>query len=237
MTTRFELASIRRVLVVAPHPDDESLGCGGLLALLARQKTDVSVVFVTDGGASHRYSRKWPRARLASERRAEAATALTELGLAQAQKQFFNLQDADMPISGSLEWLKAVRCMADLMEEFCPDLILAPWRRDPHCDHRASWQMLRQALRTSDHSIIFEYAIWLEEFGSPADQPRPGEVESITIDISAVLDAKLRAIAAHQTQIGPLIDDDPEGFRLSADTIQRLTQPVERYWRDCDETH
>ena len=237
MMPYFDLVAIRRALVVAPHPDDESLGCGGLLALLARQKTQVSVIFVTDGGASHLRSRKWPRARLAGERRAEAAAALSELGLAEAQRQFFNLEDADMPVSGSAEWLNAVRWMSSTIERFCPDLILLPWRRDPHCDHRASWQMLRDAARPSVRPIMLEYAIWLDEFGSPADQPRLGEVELVSIDISAALDTKRRAIAAHRTQIAPLIDDDPDGFRLRPETIERLTRPVECYWRGYHETH
>ena len=64
------------VLVIAPHPDDESLGCGGLLSMLAAAGRSLHIVFVTDGGASHPHSRTWSRSRLALQREQEAAEAL-----------------------------------------------------------------------------------------------------------------------------------------------------------------
>ena len=69
----------KRVLVVAPHPDDELLGCGGLVATLAPTGTAFCFVFVTDGGASHLGSRTWPRERLMARRRDEAIEALRRL--------------------------------------------------------------------------------------------------------------------------------------------------------------
>ena len=71
-----KFAHARKILVVAPHPDDETLGCGGLISLLAQNGSAFYIVFVTDGSASHRNSRAWPSARLAAQREQEARNAL-----------------------------------------------------------------------------------------------------------------------------------------------------------------
>ena len=223
-----DLASIRRALIIAPHPDDESLGCGGLLAILARQGCDMFVVFVTDGGASHLHSRCWPRERLAARRRAEANAALSELGLGDVQRVFLNLRDADMPKPSSVEWCKAMERISKIVEKLRPELVVLPWRRDPHCDHRASWRLMHEALGDAG-PIILEYAVWLDEFGSLGDDPQAGEVEPFVVDIGQSVAAKKRAIAAHRSQTTALIYDDPDGFRLNRATIERLTAPVEHY--------
>ena len=70
-----------RVVVVAPHPDDEVLACGGLLAMLSDCRHPVTVISVTDGDASHPGSRRWPIQLLAQQRHAEALEALSRLGL------------------------------------------------------------------------------------------------------------------------------------------------------------
>jgi LmbE family N-acetylglucosaminyl deacetylase len=234
MQPSFDIAAVHRALIVAPHPDDESLGCGGLLALLALQKCEVLVLFVTDGGASHLHSRSWTRQRLAAQRRTEAAAALVELGLGNAQREFLNLRDADMPAPGSKEWRGAVTRIAEIVAMLRPQLVVSPWRRDPHCDHRASWQMMHEVLGGAYPLVTLEYALWLDEFGSSDDYPRPGEAETLAIDIARTGAAKKRAVAAHRSQTTALIDDDPDGFCLTTHTIERLTGPVERYWQVRD---
>src|SRR6202044_4049231 len=74
----------RKILVVAPHPDDESLGCGGLISLSAQAGSSVYIGFVTDGAASHRNSTAWSPVRLAAQREQEASRALACLGLENA---------------------------------------------------------------------------------------------------------------------------------------------------------
>ena len=83
--------------------------------------------------------------------------------------------------------------------------------------------------------MTLEYAIWLDEFGAPSDRPRLGEVEAVALDISDVVDRKRAAIGAHISQTTDLISDDPSGFRLTAETIVRLTGPHEEYWRPLHE--
>jgi LmbE family N-acetylglucosaminyl deacetylase len=217
--------------VVAPHPDDESLGCGGLIAKLAAVGRSFHTLFVTDGGASHPASIKWPRHRLTAQREREAADALHFLGIGGHARTFLRLRDSDMPHSKSAEWKAVLVAAAEVVREFCPDLALLPWRRDPHCDHRASWHLAQAAIRpTKALPLCLEYAIWLDELGAAHDFPRPGEAELVAIDVSSELTCKRDAIAAHRTQITSLIDDDPNGFRLMPETIDRLTGTIESYY-------
>jgi LmbE family N-acetylglucosaminyl deacetylase len=232
-----DITHIRKALVIAPHPDDESLGCGGLLAILAERNCEVMVVFVTDGGASHRNSPSWSRMRLAAQRQKEANAALSELGLGRAGRLFLNLRDADMPAVCSNDWTSAVARLSSVLKTFKPDLVLLPWRRDPHCDHRASHALAMQAMRLHQPATILEYTIWLDELGRDEDHPSPREATRFEVDIRTCLEAKKRAIAMHLTQTTRLISDDPLGFLLSAETIARLTGPEEYYWQSTDAVH
>ena len=233
-----KFAHARKVLVVAPHPDDETLGCGGLISLLAQNGTAFYIVFVTDGSASHRNSRAWPSARLAAQREREARNALARLGVPNAALLFLRLPDANMPAPEAPTWENAVATVSDILRRFAPDLVLLPWRRDPHCDHRASWLLTQQALRqASVHPDTLEYAIWLDEFGEIEDHPKPGEVELIQLNVGSALASKRAAIASHVSQTTDLIADDPDGFRLTPQTIARLTQSTEVFLRPINESH
>ena len=234
----FGLPPGQRVLVVAPHPDDELLGCGGLAALLARKGASFYAVFVTDGGASHRGSRTWDRARLTSCREAEAIEALRRLDLGTASRNFLRLSDAAMPPQDSDDWKFAYEKLLAIVRDFQPDLALLPWRRDPHCDHRDSWHLAKSALKGAGvYPFVLEYSIWLDELGTEEDHPRPGEAHAVYIDVASAVPQKKAAIAAHRSQTTTLINDDPNGFRLSATTIARLTGRTEKYWRPLDETN
>lgn len=223
----------KRILVVAPHPDDESLGCGGLVASLAPLGRRFHAVFVTDGGASHRNSPSWPRERLAAQREREAAEALRRLGLGDESRTFLRLPDAAMPAAGAPGHAEALQAFAAVVRDFRPDLALLPWRRDPHCDHRDTHALAQAAFAEADAAVdTLEYAIWLDEFGEPDDRPRAGEAERVVFDLApAVVAAKRAAVAAHLSQTTDLIADDPDAFRLTPDTIDRLAGPGESYWR------
>jgi len=82
------------VLVLSPHPDDESLGCGGLFAACHEHGLPAYAAFVTDGAASHLHSREYPPARLAASRETEARSALLTLDLAEDRIEFLRLREA-----------------------------------------------------------------------------------------------------------------------------------------------
>lgn len=222
----------RRVLVIAPHPDDETLGCGGLIWHLVKLGRQVHVVFVTDGGASHLKSPTWSRQRLAAQREQEAARALQRLGAGREARTFMRLHDAAMPAPHTPGHDRARETAELIVDQFQPDLTVLPWRRDPHCDHRDSWRLFQPLLKNRlPQSEVWEYAIWLDELGTSEDKPRNDEMECLSLHIREALDAKLHAVHAHHTQLGSLITDDPSGFALTKTTINRLVCPVETYWR------
>ncbi len=74
-----DLCAGKGIVVFAPHPDDESLGCGGLISEAVEQGIPVHVVMVSDGGASHPGSRKFPPKRVIAIRRSETLAALSAL--------------------------------------------------------------------------------------------------------------------------------------------------------------
>jgi hypothetical protein len=79
--------------------------------------------------------------------------------------------------------------------------------------------------------VRLEYAVWLDELGAPGDRPTDDEARPLAFEVAAALPRKRAAISAHLSQIGNLITDDPAGFRLTPQTIERLTRPDEIYWR------
>ncbi|MCB8835087.1 PIG-L family deacetylase, partial [Escherichia coli] len=83
--------------MIAPHPDDEVIGAAGLIARLRRHGARVRVAVVTDGAASHRGSRQWPRARLVAARQRESLHALRRLGIVAGDVSFLNLPDGQLP--------------------------------------------------------------------------------------------------------------------------------------------
>lgn len=227
------LLSARSLLVVAPHPDDEALGCGGLIAALAERGARLSVLFATDGGASHPRSRDCPRPRLAALREAEASASLAALGAGEAERLHLGLPDAGMPTRGQA-WEAALARAVRFAADAGPDLALLPWRRDPHRDHRDSHALACTALsRAGLRPRRLEYAIWLDELGAPGDRPCPGEVETRPLDIGPWRARKRAAVAAHRSQLGQVIHDDPTAFVLTEATVARLTSGDEIYYESA----
>jgi LmbE family N-acetylglucosaminyl deacetylase len=235
-------------LVVAPHPDDETLGCGGLVALLRSQNLTVQVLVVTDGAKSHPHSKRYPADKLTALRQAETLAAMQTLGVAAENVNFLQLPDGAMPDSDSPDYEQAVARCTQLLQNLQPfQTVVLPWRYDPHPDHRATWQLLYSALelialeqydgdRTPENRPAFpklpykilEYPIWDWDAAQRQEVP-DGRYEPWRLDIHSVLELKKKAIAAYRSQVSDLIDDDPTGFRLSPQMVQQFSRPWEMY--------
>ena len=169
MAQELELRPQDRVLVVAPHPDDESIGAGGLLQVAGAVGAAVRVVVLTDGDNNpwpQRWSEKrWrigaaERARWGARRREEAHAALRVLGVAEDDVRFFGLPDlgltdllmrADAALMGSLR---------QILDEFAPTLVIMPAISDRHPDHNAANVLLRMALSTrGDTPRLLTFAV------------------------------------------------------------------------------
>lgn len=216
-------------LVLAPHPDDETLGCGGLIAEACAQGRDIHVLIVTDGTGSHPGSPAWPAARLKAQREAEAREAVAALGLPADRLHFLGLQDAHAPHEGA-EFDAAVREIATYAASHDARTLLATWRHDPHADHLAVSRMARAAAAANGVRLL-SYPVW--GWTLPAEQPLDDRPPiGWRLDIASHLPAKRRAIAAHRSQTTDLIDDDPNGFRLEDQFVALFTRPFEVYLQD-----
>lgn len=215
-------------LIVAPHADDESLGCGGLIALLRQQKQPVSILLLSDGTLSHPNSVAYPAERLRQLREEELIQAAATLGVPEENLFFCRYKDRSVPGQTDAGFDAAVGHISGMLQQIAPQSIFVPWRRDPHPDHRAAYQLLTAANAGAAH--LYEYPIWLAELGQTGDVPAAGEVSVLRVDISSVLTQKQKAIAAHRSQTTNLISDDPEGFTLSKEMLQSFDVPSETFF-------
>ncbi|MBW4467506.1 MAG: PIG-L family deacetylase [Pegethrix bostrychoides GSE-TBD4-15B] len=218
-----------KVLVVAPHPDDECLGCGGAIALL-NSCSELRIVVVSNGTMSHPNSRQFPASALQALRESETRAAMSRLGVEPAAIRFLGLPDGAVPTEGAAFDAALAQC-CDYLAETEPQLIFLPWRADPHPDHQASWRLMDTALkqlRTAPRRL--EYPIW------DWDEAQRGNIESQIVawrlDIHQVVQQKRDAIQLYRSQVSDLINDDPDGFFLSSEMIGHFSQPWEIYFEE-----
>ena len=216
------------LLVLAPHPDDETLGCGGLVTIACRAGVPVHVAYLTDGAASHPGSRAWPPARLTRRRREEARRALHALGVHTAPV-FLGLPDGGSWSVPPDAMASAAARLTTLCRRARPGLLVTTWRREPHGDHRTAYALARQAADECD-ARLGEFLVWTGRLGTPGDAPRTGEACPVTLDVRAALASRRRALAAHESQLGRLVADDPDGFVLTAQWREAMLGETETYW-------
>jgi LmbE family N-acetylglucosaminyl deacetylase len=224
------VATLGRTVIIIPHPDDEALGCGGLLSLLRQAGQDVAAVLVSDGTMSHPHSQEFSPTARRELRYAELRHALAVLGVDENNVLYLGLPDSQVPSAGPA-FEEAAGRLADFISEQQAATVLTPWRRDPHPDHRATSQLTAAALaKLLQPPRRLEYVVWAWERAAPADLPQPGEGVGFRLDIAAVLPQKQRAIAAHRSQLAPgTITDDPSGFLLSTEMLAHFAQPTEAF--------
>jgi LmbE family N-acetylglucosaminyl deacetylase len=183
----------RPVVVLAAHPDDEVLGVGGLVALLARAGARLRVVWATDGEASHPGSTSPAVPGLAAARRAESAAALARLGAGAAPRVRLGLPDGGLA-DREHDLVRRLRAVVDP-----GDLVVAPFRADAHPDH--------EAVGRAAHSVaveVLEYPVWAWHWAGPDDGRVPWD-RARRIDLP--VDVRVRKAAAVEcfgTQIRPI---------------------------------
>jgi LmbE family N-acetylglucosaminyl deacetylase len=204
-------------IVLSPHPDDESLGCGGLIASACAIGQSVDIVVLTDGTGSHTSSESYPPPRLARLRKAEAAAAARHLGLGEEHLSHLDLPDARAPLHGPA-FEAAVDALHAIAERSRAATLFTTWGGDPHCDHEAADQMARALRRRMPALALWSYPIWGWHLppDDAVDAPPP---VGYRIDVTPWQAAKRAAIAAHASQMTALIADDPQGFRFDHRTI------------------
>ncbi|VVE59436.1 PIG-L deacetylase family protein [Pandoraea sputorum] len=193
VTARELLARNARLHVVAPHPDDEILGCGGTLRQLARAGVEIHIWAVTDGEASHPGSSHWTPARLAEARVSESLCAQQRLAL-HCRCHRLGVPDGHV-----------VQHESRLSDMLCPtlsrdDTVTAPWQLDGHPDHEAVARACRRAVQATGARGI-EVPIWGWHWADPSGGDLPFE-RAVRVPLSdSDRAAKTHAIDAFHTQL------------------------------------
>jgi LmbE family N-acetylglucosaminyl deacetylase len=213
-------------LILAPHADDESLGCGGLIAACCQAARPPVVAVLTDGGMSHPGSKAFPREKLIPLREAEAREATSILGLPPDRLIFLREPDSEAPHEGKAFDRVAERLIR-VADCFDCLTVFAPWRFDPHCDHEAAFLLAAEVASKLQLRHI-AYPVW--GWTLPPDHlVDAGPPVGWRLDIGCQLGHKLKAIAAYRSQHGELITDDPSGFRLPPELLRVLTGRFETF--------
>ncbi len=205
-----ELTGPGAVLVLAPHPDDESLAMGGAIAAASAAGHRVHVAIVTDGSMSHPNSVVYPAAALSALRRGEAETAVEILTAGRETPIWLGYRDQGAPDDPGT-FAEAEARLHPLVDGVTA--IWTTWNGDPHIDHQRVWRLARW-IADRLGCAMFGCPVWGRV------QPPVSAASSAGLRCfrtTAFRDLKARAVAAHVSQMTGLIDDDPEGFRMPQD--------------------
>lgn len=209
MIQNLALTAKDRLLVLAPHPDDESVATGGLLQHALAVGTRVLVVFFTDGDnnpwAQRATELRWrigpsDRARFAVRRRGEVRAALERLGVPLADARFLGFPD-----QGTTDLLNhgnelAQRVVAEALEECRPTVVVAPSLLDLHPDHSALAVLTALALASRGDTI--QVRRWVRFLVHNPQLRSRRQEGSLVLPLSEAQQARKRAaIGCHRTQL------------------------------------
>ncbi len=172
---------MNRILVLAPHPDDESIGCGGTLCRHVQQGDEVHVVFLTSGEKGGHGRSEPATIRL---RESEAHRAASVIGIPEIE--FWHLPDGAVRSSPS-----AIDRVRKKLLQFKPHTVYVTHEREMHPDHRGAVRLLRRALEKfpEKHPEVLGFEVWT-----------PIQRLSVIVDISPFMEQKLRAIRTYHSQ-------------------------------------
>lgn len=193
---RLSWDGVAHVLVVAAHPDDETLGAGGLLATAAARGLPVDVLVLTDGEASHPESPTTTPARLAEVRATEVARAVAltapDARVHRAQIPDGTLAAAPARVRGAVH---------DLLRP--GTLLISPWSGDAHPDHDTAGRVCAELAATAGVRCL-QYPVWAWHWAHPGDHRIPWTA-GVRLDLDPVVRGrKNAALAEHVSQTRPL---------------------------------
>ena len=205
-----------RVVVLAPHPDDEVLGVGGLIALLAASGSRVEVVAVTDGEASHPGGSIRPDV-LADLRSGETRRAVAALGVTHPVRHLH------LPDGGCAALTGPVVAALHLGPG---DWLLAPWSGDGHPDHEAVGRAA-ELVADRDGARLLAYPVWAWHWADPGTVALPWE-RALRVGLPAEVQAqKALATASFVSQIEPIGARPQDLPVLPAHVLARFSRPFE----------
>lgn len=211
-----------RAVVVAPHPDDEVLGCAGLLMELAQAGRDILLIAVSDGEGSHAHISTMSAGLLAHLRPAETLAALRVLELVQVEIMRANIPDGRV----GAHRLK----LQDLLLAYVQrsDTVLASWHLDGHPDHDAAGDVCREVGRRIGCHVI-EVPVWLWHWRQPDDAGIPwGSARKLALSQEQV-QRKAQALQCYRSQLEPDMSTGNAAV-LSDEVLAHFLRPYEIYF-------
>lgn len=205
-----------KAIVFAPHPDDETIGCGGTVLRKAALGSEIFIVYMTDGSMSHQGEGQISPQALAEIRRTEALSACARLGIDAQCVEFLGYRDGQLVESRD----EAKARVEQILAAVRPQEVFIPYRKDRHRDHIATNEIVRAAAAAAKSRVaIYEYLVWFWLNWPLVDaQPETGAGRlgiaklflrhlvlmlrdvNCSVDISAVIEKKRAALHEHKSQ-------------------------------------
>ena len=181
------------IIIVAPHPDDEVIGCGGLIQRLVKQGCDVHVVLMTGGEASHQNCCDISNDRLKDVRRSLCIDIDSKLGVDKN-----HIHTLDYPDGGILTEHKETERLQTLIREFKPNTVFVPHWGEGWPDHVNTRQIIRNI--ANQGTTIYEYCVWMWYYNVWRLDWKSARVFRIT---KKEHEKKLKAIGDYITPLAP----------------------------------
>ncbi|MHA1794152.1 MAG: PIG-L deacetylase family protein [Promethearchaeota archaeon] len=219
------------IIVFSPHEDDDVFACGGTIATHAANKDNVKIVFMTDGrlGFNSRIEGKYTPDELANVRKKEALNGAREMGLDEQDVIFLGYHDQDL--KNHVSDATTIANIAKIIDDNKPDLIYLAITNYGHDDHLAMYVLVFKALEKIKFSGDVRVGIPL----GLAKLANPSRIETmkadfnhvddrfpvkgiVKVNFASVIDKKIKAIKAHDSQIGMLYNlvDPSDSFEDAA---------------------
>lgn len=193
-------------IIFSPHQDDETLGCGGLIAMRQQQGIPVWVVFTTDGRACYPEGTSISPEECIETRKQEALKALKILGVDASRICFLKYPDSSLESLDSEPRQALVQELQEILLRVQPQEVYVPYSNDVHPDHIATCGLVKEALRSSDlKADLLEYMVW--------SLWQPDYLKGLTVDqlahlyslsIHSVRHQKRQALRVYRSQYLPI---------------------------------
>lgn len=201
--------SEKSAMVFSPHQDDETFGCGGMIARKREQGIQVGITFLTDGRGSHCLDPHIQN-QVIQIRQQESLIALDILGVNTSEIHFLNYQDGSLASLNIEKRQQIITEISELLNLYQPGEVYVPHRKDCHQDHEATYNLVKEAIIQSKITTeILQYPIWVF-WRSPLFilLKLQDIAAAYRLSVTSVKEKKQKAIAAYPSQLEML----PRGF-------------------------
>lgn len=215
--------SNKSAVIFSPHQDDETLGCGGIIALKRSQGVPVKVVFLTDGRECY-WGAPSPIPISAEAciqiRQQEALAALQILGVGPSDVIFLDHRDSTLESLAGEQREQVIQELQDLLSQLHPQEVYVPYFKDMHGDHIETFSLVKEAAKRVDLKLDFwQYLVWsLWRYDYLNDLVESNFANLYSVSIDSVQQRKNEALLAYRSQYEPII----EGFSALPKTFLKF---------------